>query len=87
MPPSPKMMSMLQVYVQHLMKRDALQLGSLIEAGAYVFVCGDGAGMAKDVHSTLIQALKESQGLTEEVASQKLQSMVQDKRYIRDVWS
>ncbi len=77
-----------KVYVQDLMKKDAATLGSLIvKDKAYVFVCGDGAGMAKDVHAALLAAVREGSGASEEEAAQVMAEMVREKRYIRDVWS
>jgi len=76
-----------KVYVQNLMRTDAAQLYKLIEAGAYVFVCGDGAGMAKDVHAALLDLLKEHGGMSEAEATEKLAAMVKEERYVRDVWS
>lgn len=76
-----------QVYVQHLLREDAQELAPLIQAGAYVFVCGDGAAMVKDVHAALLSVLVQGGGMSEEGAAATLAAMVQDRRYIRDVWS
>ena len=65
----------------------AKELAELIDKGGYVFVCGDGAHMAKDVNAALQSAIKEHGGLTEEDAAKRMAALVHEKRYIRDVWS
>ena len=65
----------------------AKELAELIDAGGYIFVCGDGAHMAKDVNAALQSAIKEHGELSEEDAVKRMASLVQEKRYIRDVWS
>lgn len=73
--------------MQDLIKQHASEIGALIEGGAYIFVCGDGASMARDVHTVLQLAVRDHCGLMEEEASQCMARLVQERRYIRDVWS
>ena len=75
-----------KVYVQDLMLRNARQLWSWLEEGAYVYVCGDGARMAKDVDRTL-HCIVETQGsLHEEQAATYVQTLRDGRRYQRDVY-
>lgn len=53
----------------------------------YVFVCGDGARMASDVHATLLEILKGDGQMAEAEAIQELGGMAQQGRYVRDIWS
>ncbi|KAK9818129.1 hypothetical protein WJX72_007597 [[Myrmecia] bisecta] len=77
-----------KVYVQHLMQQQGEALHRLVTApGAHIFVCGDGALMAKDVHATLVSLLEKNGSMTSAEASAALAAMTKEKRYIRDIWS
>lgn len=76
-----------KVYVQHLMRKHAAALFALLEEDAYVFVCGDGAGMAKDVHATLVEIIKAEGGVEAAEAEEQLSAMAKAGRYVRDIWS
>ena len=54
---------------------------------AHIFICGDGADMAKDVHAALLDILQEHGGKSAEQAASHLSRMLADARYIRDIWS
>lgn len=76
-----------KVYVQHLMRKHAAALFALLEEEAYVFVCGDGAGMAKDVHTTLAEIIVSQGGVDAAEAEAQLSTMAKIGRYVRDIWS
>ena len=48
-----------KVYVQHLMRKNGLEIWEWIDGGVYFYVCGDKSRMAKDVHQTLIDICSE----------------------------
>lgn len=79
--------AVVQVYVQHLLKEDAGEVAKLIAGGAHVYVCGDGAAMAKDVHAALQAILKDKMGMSEAQAADELMAMTKQGRYVRDIWS
>ena len=84
-----------KTYVQHKMKENASELRAwILHRGASVFVCGDGAHMAKDVHAALVDILfipDDNGGSpcidSEAAALAYLKQMQADRRYIRDIWS
>jgi sulfite reductase alpha subunit-like flavoprotein len=52
-----------------------------------MFVCGDGANMAKDVHAALTSILEIHGRLPATEAAAHLALMTKEGRYIRDIWS
>ncbi|RLN91619.1 hypothetical protein BBJ28_00010786 [Nothophytophthora sp. Chile5] len=74
-------------YVQHELKDNGkLVCELLLGAEGYVFVCGDGMAMAKDVHSALVSVLVEHAGLSEQAAEDQLRELGAQQRYVRDIW-
>ena len=59
----------------------------LEDPNVHIFVCGDGAHMAKDVHQTLLKILETEGGMTFEAATCKLTELTKAGQYIRDIWS
>ena len=55
-------------YVQHLMTQDGASLLSLLEAGARMYICGDGSRMAPEVEHTLMLSYRERHGVSAEEA-------------------
>lgn len=78
----------MQVYVQNKMLAMGEVLAeALLERDAAVFVCGDGAGMAKDVHTALKTILGEHGDMDAQEADEFLRDLATQKRYLKDVWS
>lgn len=75
-----------KIYVQHRMLAQKEEFFRWLEEGAVVYVCGDEANMAKDVHRTLLQIVKEEGKLSEKEAEAYVQRMQREKRYLRDVY-
>ena len=75
-----------KVYVQDLMYRHAQGMWQWLEAGAYVYVCGDAKRMAKDVHSTLLRIISEQGRMSQQDAEEYMKRFKSAKRYRRDIY-
>ncbi|MCA9546679.1 MAG: sulfite reductase [Myxococcales bacterium] len=75
-----------KVYVQDRMWENAPDLWAWIDAGSHIYICGDAARMAKDVHAMLKQIISMYGGQTEAEAEAYLEAMRQAGRYLRDVY-
>lgn len=75
-----------KVYVQDRMLEQAPLFWQWLEDGASVYVCGDAARMAKDVHGTLCRIVEEQGGLSQEAAEAYVDALKDHHRYHRDVY-
>ncbi|MDH0301184.1 MULTISPECIES: bifunctional nitrate reductase/sulfite reductase flavoprotein subunit alpha [unclassified Pseudomonas] len=75
-----------KVYVQQRMLEQGAELWRWLEAGAYVYVCGDAQRMARDVEAALRRLVAEHGGMSDEAAGAYVEALGRDKRYRRDVY-
>ncbi|XRB12687.1 NADPH-ferrihemoprotein reductase [Pseudoscourfieldia marina] len=73
-------------YVQHRLKELGKDVNAALARGASIFVCGDGAGMAKDVRAAFADIMVTHGDMTGGEAEMALQKMVSDGRYVTEVW-
>mmetsp|Transcript_14456 Transcript_14456/g.27984 ORF Transcript_14456/g.27984 Transcript_14456/m.27984 type:complete len:1319 (-) Transcript_14456:159-4115(-) len=77
-----------KVYVQHLLKEDGERVARhIMELDGFIYVCGDGMSMAKDVNQALVECLVKYGRLGQVDAQAKLDEMTKRGRYKRDIWS
>lgn len=73
-------------YVQDLLWESRDRVWQLLKEGAYIYVCGDGRYMAKDVDKTLCRIAAESGNLNEEDAIAFFEQLQKNGCYLQDVW-
>ncbi|MDN5850238.1 MAG: assimilatory sulfite reductase (NADPH) flavoprotein subunit [Nitrococcus sp.] len=75
-----------KIYVQHRLRAHARELYAWIEEGASFYVCGDGEGMAHDVHQALLDIVREQGSLSDDQALDYVRRLQKEKRYRKDVY-
>ena len=75
-----------KVYVQDKLRLKAEEIWIWLQQGAYLYVCGDGNKMAKDVHQALLDIAQQQGGFSAEQAEQYFDDLRQAKRYQKDVY-
>ncbi|MCD4658561.1 sulfite reductase flavoprotein subunit alpha [Agrobacterium sp.] len=75
-----------KIYVQTRMRQNGKALYQWLEEGGYFYVCGDATRMAKDVDDALHQIVADEAGISAEAASDYVNRLKREKRYLRDVY-
>ncbi|MDR7121169.1 assimilatory sulfite reductase (NADPH) flavoprotein subunit [Rheinheimera soli] len=75
-----------KVYVQDKLRLKAEEIWTWLQQGAYLYICGDGNKMAKDVHQALLDIAQQQAGFSAEEAEQYFDDLRQAKRYQKDVY-
>jgi sulfite reductase (NADPH) flavoprotein alpha-component len=75
-----------KIYVQHRMMENGKDLFAQLEEGGYFYVCGDATHMAKDVDAALHSIIETQGGMTPEAATEYVNRLKREKRYLRDVY-
>jgi sulfite reductase (NADPH) flavoprotein alpha-component len=75
-----------KVYVQHRLLEQARDIYAWLEEGAHLYVCGDGARLAPDVHAALATVVRREGGHGEGGASDYLAALQAAHRYHIDVY-
>ena len=78
--------SAVKTYVQQRIRENGRELYAWLRNGAHLYVCGDSAHMAKDVHQALLEIAVIHGGLSSEDARVWLAELLQQGRYARDVY-
>lgn len=75
-----------KIYVQDRMRENGAELFRWLDEGAYFYVCGDAAQMARDVDIALHDVVAEFGGLGADAAEDYVNTLKREKRYLRDVY-
>ncbi|MHA6641436.1 assimilatory sulfite reductase (NADPH) flavoprotein subunit [Mesorhizobium sp. A623] len=75
-----------KTYVQHRLAEQARDVYAWLEEGAHVYVCGDGARLAPDVHSALAAIVEQQGARSSAAAGDYLATLKNDHRYQIDVY-
>ena len=75
-----------KAYVQDRLRQNSRDVYAWLEEGAHIYVCGDAAHLAPDVHATLLDIVVQESGRDAAAAADYLARLQRDHRYQRDVY-
>ena len=75
-----------KIYVQDKIREEASAIWQWLQEGAYFYVCGDAAKMAKDVETALLEVIAQEGKLSADDAEDYLNELRENQRYQRDVY-
>ncbi|EFL88452.1 bifunctional cytochrome P450/NADPH--P450 reductase [Ahrensia sp. R2A130] len=75
-----------RVYVQDVLRQQRASIWPMIEAGAKIYVCGDGGHMEPDVRRALTRIYMEEKDVSGDEADAWFADMIAKQDYVMDVW-
>lgn len=75
-----------KIYVQHRLLEQGRSVFEWLEQGAFLYVCGNKDPMSVDVETALLQVIATHGQLSEAAASDYLDQLKNEGRYLRDVY-
>lgn len=75
-----------KVYVQHRLGEHAADVYAWLEEGAHLYVCGDGARLAPDVHAAIVEVVRTRTGGSKAAAADYVGKLQNEHRYHIDVY-
>ena len=75
-----------KTYVQDRLRQNGRDVYAWLEDGACLYVCGDAAQMASDVHAALIDIVEQHAGLDRDDAGEYVAELSRNRRYRLDVY-
>lgn len=76
-----------KVYVQDVLDAQSEKVWKLLEGGAKIYVCGDGARMEPSVRAALVKLFCAKKGVSEQLGEAWIDEMTASSRYLLDVWA
>lgn len=70
-----------KVYVQHRLKEKAKEVYDLIQHKGYIYVCGDAAHMAREVHEQLVHIVADNGNVSHSEAEEIVKRMRNSGQY------
>ncbi len=75
-----------KTYVQHRLLAASREVYAWLAEGGHLYVCGDAATMAPDVHAALIEIVSRERSCPREEAADYLRALMAEGRYQRDIY-
>jgi sulfite reductase (NADPH) flavoprotein alpha-component len=75
-----------KIYVQHKMLLQSVELFQWIDSGAFLYICGAKEPMSNDVEKALLEIIKIQGSKNEEQANAYLNQLIEEGRYLKDVY-
>lgn len=75
-----------KIYVQHRMQERARTLYAWLDEGAHIYLCGDAASLAPDVHGALVGIVAHERRSDRDAAENFIRTLKSERRFQSDVY-